>query len=145
MTGKADFTDEEWKLLCEGPATAGMVAFTASTGESVRENWALAQSYAEAREQHGESELLDALVADQPPMERHDSSEELERRRLDRLTEAVLVLEQKATRGEIHGYKRFTLNVAASVAEAHREEIAGVTPEEREAIEKIAASLSPRA
>ena len=143
MTGKADFTDLEWELLCDGPATAGMIALTASTGESARESWGLAQSYAEAREQHGESELLDALMADQPPMERHDPSQELEQRRLDRLSEAVLVLEKKATRGEIHGYKHFTLDVAASVAEAHREAIAGVTPEERDAIEKIATSLNP--
>jgi hypothetical protein len=27
MTGKADFTGKEWELLCEGPATRGMVVF----------------------------------------------------------------------------------------------------------------------
>jgi hypothetical protein len=143
MTDKADFSDEEWELLCEGPATAGMVALTASAGGSFRESWAVAKSYAEAREQHGESELLDALVAEEPSVKRYDSPEELEQQGLDRLSEAVRLLEQKATLGEVHRYKHFTLDVAASVAEAHREEIASVTPEERAAIEKIAASLNP--
>jgi hypothetical protein len=143
MTGKADFSEKEWELLCEGPATAGMVALTASAGGSFRETWALAKSYAEAREQHGENELLDALVAESPSVKRYDSSEELEEQGLDRLSEAVRVVELKATRGEVHGYKHFTLDVAANVAEAHREEIASVTPEERAAIEKIAASLNP--
>ncbi len=143
MTGRADFSNEEWELVCEGPATAGMVALTASAGGSFRESWALAKSYAEARKEHGESELLDALVAEQPAVKQYDSTEELERHGLDRLSEAVRLLEQKAGRGELHGYKRFTLDVAASVAEAHREEIASVSLEERAAIEKIAASLNP--
>jgi hypothetical protein len=143
MTGRADFSEQEWELLCEGPAAAGMVALTASTGGSFRESWVLAKSYAEAREQHGENELLDALVAEEPSVKPYSSPEELEQQGLDRLSEAVRLLEQRATRGEVHGYKHFTLDVAASVAEAHREEIAGVTPEERAAIEKIAASLNP--
>jgi hypothetical protein len=29
MTGKADFTSEEWELVREGPPTAAMVAMTA--------------------------------------------------------------------------------------------------------------------
>jgi hypothetical protein len=143
MTGKADFSGDEWELLCEGPATAGMVALTASAGGSWRESWGVARSYAEARKEHGESELLDALVAERPVVKRYDSAEELEREGLERLSEAVRLLEQKASRGEVHGYKRFTLDVAANVAEAHKEEIGSVTTEERAAIERIAASLNP--
>jgi hypothetical protein len=143
MTAKADFSDEEWELLCEGPATAGVVALTACAGGSLGESWPLERPYAEARKEHGESELLDALVAEPPAVRPSESPEEVERRALGRLSEAVRLLEQKATRGEVHGYKRFTLDVAANVAEAHREEIASVTPAERAAIEKIAASLHP--
>jgi hypothetical protein len=145
MTGRANFSDEEWELLCDGPAAAGMVAVTASVGGNLRESRALANSYAEARKQHGESELLDALVAEEPSVKQYDSPEELERHGLRRLSEAVLLLQEKATRGEVTGYKHFTLDVAANVAEAHRDEIASVTPEERAAIEKIAASLNPPA
>jgi hypothetical protein len=145
MTGKADFTEEEWELLREGPATAGMVALVASTGGNVRESWALAEFYAEARRQHGESELLDALVAERPSVKQYDSAEELEQQGLERLSKAVILLQRKATLGEVEGYKHFTLDVAACVAEAHREEIASVSPEERAAIEKIATSLNPPA
>jgi hypothetical protein len=145
MTDRANFSDEEWELLCDGPAAAGMVAVTASTGGDLRESRALANSYAEARKQHGESELLDALVAEEPSVKQYDSPEELEQHGLRRLSEAVLLLQEKATLGEVNGYKHFTLDVAANVAEAHRDEIASVTPEERAAIEKIAASLNPPA
>ena len=62
MTGKADFSEQEWELVREGPTAAGMYALMASKGGSFRESWALAKTYAEARQEHGESELLDAIV-----------------------------------------------------------------------------------
>src|SRR6266536_1878587 len=95
MTGKADFTEEEWELVREGPPTAGVVALSASKGGS--------------------------------------------------FGEAVALLEQKAGPGEVSGYKHFTLDVAARAAEAHKEKgaMASVSAAEREAIEKIAASLNP--
>ena len=99
MTDKAAFTEEEWELVREGPPTAGMVALTAEKGGSFRETWALAKFYAEARKEHGESELLDALVAEKPDVKRYSSSDELESKGLGRLTEAVALLERKATTG----------------------------------------------
>ncbi|HET7855946.1 MAG TPA: hypothetical protein VFL41_05765 [Gaiellaceae bacterium] len=143
MTGKADFSADEWELVREGPAAAGMYALMASRGGSFRETWALAKTYAEARQERGESELLDELVADKPSATRYGSHEELEQQGLRRLSEAVALLEQKATIGEVEGYRHFVLDVAGKVAEAHREEIENVSHEEREAIEKIAASLRP--
>jgi hypothetical protein len=143
MTDKADFTAEEWELVREGPPTAGMVALTAESGGSFRESWALAKAYTEARKEHGESELLDALVAEKPDVKRYKTTEELEAQGLGRLTEAVTLLEQKATRGELAAYKKFALDVAARVAEAHKEGERPVGEGERAAIEKIAASLYP--
>ncbi len=143
MTGKADFTEQEWELVREGPTAAGMYALMASKGGSFRETWALAKAYAEARQERGESELLDALVAEKPPSTRYSSQEELEQKGLGRLSEAVALLEQKATPGEVEGYRHFVLEVAGRVAEAHKEEAEGVSHEERQAIEKIAASLHP--
>ena len=55
MTGKADFTEEEWGLVREGPPTAGMVALTAEKGGSFRETWALAKFYAEAHREGDQS------------------------------------------------------------------------------------------
>jgi hypothetical protein len=145
MTCKADFTEAEWELLCEGPATAGVVAVGASRGGSFRESWAIAKVYAEAREARGASELLDDLVADNPKVKRYDSAEEAEQDGLKRLGEAVALLELKASPAEVSGYKHFTLEVAERAAEAHKEkgEIESVSAAERKAVEKIAASLNP--
>jgi hypothetical protein len=143
MTGKADFTPEEWELVREGPPTAGMVALTAEKGGSFRESWALAKAYTEARKEHGESELLDALVAEKPDLKRYKTPDELETQGLGRLTEAVALLEQKASPAEVAAYKKFALDVAEQVAEAHKEGEGAVSEGERAAIEKIAASLYP--
>jgi hypothetical protein len=142
MTTKADFTPEEWDLVREGAPTAGMVVLMADKGGSFRETWAMAKSFAEARKEHGESELLDALVAEKPDMKRYGSAEELDEVGLGRLREAVALLEEKATPDEVAGYKRFVLNVASRVAEAHKEEGSPVSEAERNAIEKVEATLN---
>ncbi len=142
MTGKADFTEQEWELVREGPPTAGMIALLASSGGTFRETWALAKTFAEARQQHGDSELLDALAAEKPDMKRYGSREEAESEGLKRLSEAVALLQQKATPEEVESYKRFTLSVAERVAEAHKEHGEAVSAEEREAITKVESSLT---
>lgn len=143
MTGKADFTPEEWDLIREGPPTAGLVTLTAEKGGTFRETWALSKAYAEARKEHGESELLDSLVAERPDVKRYKSPEELAQTGLGRLTEAVQLLEQKATPGDVASYKTFVLQVAERVAEAHKEHGGQVSDAERQAIEKLSASLNP--
>ena len=141
MTSKADFTDEEWELVREGPPTAGMITLLASSGGTFRETWALAKTFAEARQQQGDSDLLDALVAEKPEMKRYHSAEEAENEGLSRLSQAVALLRQKATADEVESYKRFTLSVAERVAEAHKEHGTQVSPEEHAAIAKIESSL----
>ena len=143
MTTKADFTPEEWDLIREGGPTAGIVVLMAEKGGSFRETWAIAKTYTEARKQLGESELLDALVAEKPEMKRYGSAEELDEVGLGRLREAVVLLEEKATPDEVAAYKRFVLDVASRVAEAHKEEATPVSEAERKAIEKVAATLNP--
>lgn len=141
MTGKADFTPEEWNLVREGPPGAGLIVLMAASGGSFRESWALAKTFAEARKQHGESELVDALVAEKPDLKRYHSAEEAEEQGLQRLGEAVSLLEQKASPEEVESYKRFTLTVAERVAAAHEEGGEATSPAEREAIQKISATL----
>jgi hypothetical protein len=143
VTSRSDFTDEEWELLRDAPPIAGLVAATASSGGTFRESWALAKAFAEARQQHGESELLDALVAEKPHAKRYGSPKELEEQGLQRVHEAAALLEQKATAAEVEDYRKFTLNVAERVAAAHKEAGADVSADERQAIEKIEAALSP--
>jgi hypothetical protein len=89
----------------------------------------------------GESELLDALVAEKPPVKRYDSQEQIEQEGLARLSGAVQLLEQKATADEVEGYRHFVREVAERVAEAHKEDGQSVSPGEQQAIEKIDETL----
>jgi hypothetical protein len=143
MTGKADFTQQEWDLVLEGPPSAGMIVVTAQRGGTVRETLAMAKAYVEARQQHGESELLDEIVAAKPEVDhtRYHSAEELKQHGLQHLRDAVELLERKATPDEVAGYRRFVLTLADKVANTHREGGAGVSEAERGAIAEISTAL----
>jgi 2-succinyl-5-enolpyruvyl-6-hydroxy-3-cyclohexene-1-carboxylate synthase len=143
MTGKADFTPEEWDLVLEGPPSAGMIVVTAQRGGTIRETLAIAKAYVEARQQHGDSELLDEVVAAKPEVDhtRYHSFEELKQHGLQHVRDAVDLLERKATAAEVDDYRRFVLAVADKVANAHREGGASVSDAERAAIEEISAAL----
>ena len=123
MTTKADFTEQEWELVLEGPTSAGMLVITSQRGGTLRETVSMAKAYAEARQQHGQSELLDAIVAAKPEVDhsRYGSRDELKERCLAHLCDAVALLDGKATAQELDEYKRFIVNLAEEVARAHRE------------------------
>jgi hypothetical protein len=143
MTGKADFTDQEWELVLEGPPSAGMIVLTAQRGGTIRETLAIAKAYVEARQHHGQSELLDEIVAAKPEIDhtRYHSFEELKKHGLQHIRDAVNLLERKATPAEVADYKSFVLAVADKVANAHREGDTAVSDAERAAIEEISAAL----
>jgi hypothetical protein len=141
MTAKADFTEEEWNTVREGPAAAGIIVLTAQSGGSFRESWALAKTYTEARKQHGQSQLLDELVSEKPDVERYRSVEEQEQHGLAGLRDAVDVLERKAQPEEVEEYKAFVLHVAERVAKAHEEEGEPISTAEQAAIDEVASSL----
>ena len=145
MTTKAAFTPEEWTVVLEGPPTAGMIVITAAHGGMFRETVAMSKAYAEARAQHGESELLDEIVAAKPQVDhtRYHSPEELKDAGLGHLREAVALLESKATPDERDEYRRFVLTLASKVAAAHKEHGQAVSPAEEAAIQEITAALSP--
>jgi hypothetical protein len=147
MTGKTDFTAEEWQIVLEGPPSAAMIVVTAQRGGTFRETIAIAKAYLEARKQHGESELLDEIASAKPEIDhtRYHSAEELKDDGLQHLRDAVELLERKATPEEVADYRRFVLSLAAEVATAHREGAESVSPAERAAIEEIAASLGAAA
>ena len=63
MTTKADFTPQEWELVLEGPPSAGMIVITAQRGGMLRETVSMAKAYAEARQQHGQSELSEQAAS----------------------------------------------------------------------------------
>lgn len=143
MTGKADFTQEEWDLVLEGPPSAGMIIVTAQRGGSFRETIAIAKAYVEARQQHGESELLDEIVGAKPEVDhtRYHSPEELKQHGLEHLRGAVELLERKAKPDEVEDYRKFVHTLTEKVAHAHRESGASVSEAEQAAIDEIDASL----
>jgi hypothetical protein len=143
MTGKADFTEEEWELVSEGPPSAGLIVVTAQRGGVFRETLAIPAAYVEARQLHGESQLLDELVTARPERDHthYRSFEELKQTGLQHLRDAVTLLEQKAAAEEVAGYKHFVLAVADKVANAHREGGTSVSDAEQAAIEEISKAL----
>jgi hypothetical protein len=148
MTGKADFTEDEWKLVLEGPPSAGLIVITADRGGSIRESFSMAKAYTEARKQHGESELLDEIVSAKPEMDhtRYKTPEELKEASLKHITDAVALLKSKGTSEELDEYKKFILGLAQRVAEARKEGFMGlsgdrVSDDEKTAIGEISGAL----
>ena len=143
MTTKAAFSPEEWKVVLEGPPAAGMIVITAAHGGMFRETFAMSKAYAEARAQHGESELLDEIVAANPKMDhtRYHSTQELKDHGLGHLRDAMALIESKATSEERDDYRRFVLSLANKVAAVHREEGQSVSAAEAAAIQEITAAL----
>ena len=143
MTTKADFTPDEWTTVLMGPPAAGTIVATAAHGGTFRESIAMSKAYAEARAQHGESELLDEIVAAKPKMDHtlYHSPEQLREHGLGHIRDAVALLESKATPAESDEYRRFVLTLANEVAAAHREHGQSVSAPETEAIQEITAAL----
>ena len=139
MTGKSDFTPEEWKLIAEGPATAGLMVVTAQRGGTFRETLALTRAYVDARKAHGQSELLDEIVSAKPKVDRtrYHSAAELRDDGLGHLRDAMALLENKSTAGERDDYRRFVPTLAGKVAAAHWEHGQNVSPAEEQAIQQI--------
>ena len=110
MTTKEAFSADEWKVVLEGPPSAGMIVITAAHGGMFRETFAMSKAYVEARAQHGEAELLDEIVAAKPEMDhtRYHSNEERREKGLEHVRDAVALLQAKASPEEVDGYRRST-------------------------------------
>jgi hypothetical protein len=144
MTGKADFAPEEWERVLQGPPTAGMIVITAQRGGTFRETLAMGKSYAEARQRHGESELLDEIASARPEVDRtrYRSPDDLRAHGLEHLRETVALLENKATPEEVDAYRKFVLSLADRVASAHREGDSAISDAEQTAIDEISSALA---
>ena len=138
MTDRAAFSDQEWKTVLQGPTSAGLYVIWADRGGAIRESFSMAKAYSEARERHGESELLDTIVSTKPDVDRTapHSPEELRDNTIKHLNDAVAALDGKASDEEIADYKQFIVGLAERVAE-----VKGVSDKERAAVGEIAATL----
>jgi hypothetical protein len=133
----------------EGPLLAGLRVVTAHRGGTIRESLAMGQVYKQARERHGESELLDELVSSPPALdqERVRAAGDVAKAVTERLGEAVGILKEKASPEEVDAYRNFVMDVAEAAAKAHKEGgfigIGGkqVSESEQAALDEIEATL----
>jgi hypothetical protein len=144
MTTKSDFTAEEWHVVLEAPPSAGLIVVTAQRGGSFREAIAMAKAYVEARQQHGESELLDEIVAVKPERDHthYHSPDELKQNGLQHIRDAIALLQRKATPAEVDEYRQFIITLSHRVAAAHREHGVEVSEAEQAAIDDVTKALS---
>ncbi|HEY3613991.1 MAG TPA: hypothetical protein VGK92_09810 [Gaiellales bacterium] len=144
MAGKADFSDEQWHVVVQGPPTAGLIVVTAQRGGTFRETFSIAKSYAAAAKLVQEGDLLRDIVSHRPELDRarFHSPEELREHGLQHLRDAVALVEAHAP-GDLGDYREFTLALAKNVADAHREHgnDDARSNAERAAIDEIAAAL----
>jgi hypothetical protein len=103
----------------------------------------MAKVYADARGQHGDSELLDELVSAKPERDhtKYRSFDELKENSLRRLGESVALLTTKATPEEVDDYRGFVLTLAERVAKRHEEDGVQVSPAEQGVIDDVRAAL----
>jgi hypothetical protein len=146
MTTKAAFTEEEWKLVLEGPAGAGFMVILAQRGGTIRETFSIAKSYVAVQKQPGGSELIDAIVSEKPKADRshNHSYEELQNHTLQQLRDVIALLQAKATPEEVAAYKEFVVSVATNAAKAHEEKGSEdpISEAEQEALTTISAVLA---
>jgi hypothetical protein len=150
MTAKADFNAEDWATLAEAPLLAAMRVAAAERGGTIKEAVAVGRAYAEARQRHGESALLDELVASPPSLDLgrlRAGGGDVSALARSRVAEAVALIDAKGSDADRTAYKQFVLSVAEAAAGAHREGgvlgIGGqpVSPDEQAALDEIRAGL----
>jgi hypothetical protein len=122
MTTKEDFNAVEWQHVVEAPALAGLIVVASQRGGTVRESVAMAKAYIAAEQKHSGHPVLGDIVATAPEVSAREfgSVEELRTQGLQRIGDAVALLEGKLTAEELDAYKQFTVTVATAAAEADK-------------------------
>jgi hypothetical protein len=163
MTGKADFSEDEWTRLKRAPFVAGMAISLADPGgpiEVVKETAATLKTVREAAESGGRGELIDALaqevVADtrQRTNPLHDfkpkgalAGQEI----LEELAEANRIVSAKAAPDEADTYREWLRAAAQEAANAAKEggfmgfRAERVSEGEQRMLDKLAEVLAPPA
>lgn len=161
MTTQADYTNEEWKLILQAPAMAGMVVML--TGQSgpfqmVKEMFAVSKAIVDAEKQEASNELIGALVTaaksvkpeDMQPAQKFNTIEEARAHALDQVRQVGALVDQKAPAQEAQEFKQWLTSLGQKVAEAAKEGgflgFGGVqvTEEEKTAINELATALGVR-
>ncbi len=119
MSGKADFTEDEWTTLHRGATGAGMLVAMSERGftSTFKESGALAKYMAEARS-GGTSQLVRELAAEKGTGWKVSSSpEEVHNGTVEALKASVVTLEAKDPT-ELESYRAFVLALSQAVSDA---------------------------
>jgi len=132
MAGKADFTADEWSLLCKSPMLAGMVVVAASPSGPfgvIKEMIAMGKLVAETKAKGGEG-LMSAVVNEittregieraKPTEIQGKSPDQARAYALDQLKQVAALLRQKAP-GDAPAFSQWLQEVAKRVASASKE------------------------
>jgi hypothetical protein len=163
MTGKADFSEQEWTRLKRAPFVAGMAISLADPGgpiELVKETAATLKTVRDAAESGGRGELIDAVAqevvaeARQRKNPLHDfrakgalAGQEI----LEELAEANRVVSAKATPEEAGAFRDWLQTAAQEAANAAKEggflgfHAERVSEGEQRMLDKLAEILAPPA
>jgi hypothetical protein len=133
MAGKADFTADEWALLCKSPILAALVVVASSPSGPfgvIKEMFAVGKLIAETKTKGGGDALVGAVVADVTSREGMEQAkpteiqgkkpDEARTYALDQLKRVSALLDQKAG-VDATGFKQWLQEVAVRVANASKE------------------------
>ena len=163
MTGKADFTEEEWTRLKRGPFVAGMAISFADPGgpiELVKETAATLKTVREAADAEGHGELVDALAQEvvAQTRERQNPLQDFKPRGalatqeiVEELTALNQLVSEKASPDEADAYRGWLKAAAQEAANAAKEggflgfHAERVSEGEQRMLDKLAEVLAPAA
>jgi broad specificity phosphatase PhoE len=163
MTGKADFSADEWTRLKRAPFIAGMAISLADPGgpiELVKETAATLKTVRDAAESGGRGELIDAIaqeaVADarqrENPLKDFKAKGALAGQEIvEELTEVNRIVSEKATAEEAEAYRDWLQAAAQEAANAAKEggfmgfRAERVSEGEQRMLDKLAEVLAPPA
>ena len=153
MTGKTDFTAEEWESLTLGPISSGILVGLADPNAlgMAHELLAFGKALGDMDVAGPAKELVEALVADMENRSEDEDGDlnpdEIKAKTPAWLKKAVATVDSKCEVDVAWGYKKWVLNLARATAEASKEGsflgIGGVrvTEKEQEALLEIESIL----
>jgi len=134
MTGRAQYSPEEWNLVRKAPGMVGLAVVAASPSGPLgilKEMFAVGKLVGETMLQDRPNTLISSVVADLATREGREqaqpteisgmSPEQAKSHALDTCRRVAALVDQKATREEAEGFKRWLLLLGRCAAEAAKE------------------------
>ncbi|HID52555.1 MAG TPA: hypothetical protein EYP41_11025 [Anaerolineae bacterium] len=132
MTNKSDYTEEEWNLLGEAPLLAGFTVLMAGkTGlGTFKETVALSKGFIVGAQKYPDNELIRTLATggEAKQAEKHFSKAikgmapaQVQAHTIEQLAKVKDILDVKTSAQEADEYKKWVMELSASVAQAAKE------------------------